>query len=572
MTFATHAQIKTECKYWRDWHKSMRRARPRVMLYTNQPDGSAGLALRGVCTNSNIAADLPMKKCATSFGDPYTLDLDQYHPLAKWLVTFPNDNTVKKNCVLRVDHMGGFMRFTGLLKNWKVIKKDNTYIVRAFFISDAQYMQYLLAVPNPVLPLEVFQGPRDFFIFGPTKWCIAVAILLNLIRIEGNLWNIPPDPFAPDQWDALVNWDVWQVLISNSPFDLDDSSLWTFLSGRTTKMSDVIDDALDDAQCVMVWRRYFPDEGETVPGILNAPTPANGVLVLTIEDMSGYYAADGTYTGGSLADGFIRTVQTFIEGGIEQVETFVTDNETFPNQYYTEGYLGAGDPTVPFVVIHDSKYSAIDTAELSWSPSGPTGVIVGGDNQLADVLAQLTIEAVAALIGYFLLAGFSGLGAIVADVVMPFLKGTIAAWLQYTSNARANQLGWAHLWETNGSGGGTLNAWSFSAVVAIRAALAATQSQSSHHFSLGNSFRWYPGLSYIPGSRVGSVFSRVTNVMLVDQVELIHLSWDWTQDKAPDYEVQVGLANAAMTLAEREARLINKIFATMNDEGVHIFS
>lgn len=568
-----YATIKSRCEAQRDAHAAMRRAKPQVFLYTNKPDGSAGLILRGRCTNSNQSGDFPFRKTATTFGDGGVLVLPLDHHLARWLITIPNDNAVKKNVVIRVDHMQGYVRWTGLLRNWKVVKKGGLYQLQVNFISDPQFMQFLLGAPCPPLPLEIFQFPRDLPIFGPTKWACALMILLNLIRIEGNLWNIPPDPFAPDQWDALVDWNVWQVLIKNSPFDLDDSSLWTFLTTRMTRMDTVIQDALDDAQCVMQWRRYFTDEGETVPGgVPLADDPANGVLVLEIVDMSGFYAPDGTYTGGALADGFFRTIRTFIAGGVEDVEAFVADNESFPNDYYTPGFLGPGDPTIPFVVVHDSKYSAIDTAELTWAPARAPGVIVGGDNPLVDQAARLLIESIGAIAGYFLLAGFSGLGSIIADVVMPFIQGTIFAWDQYTHNARAHELGWAHLWEVNGGNGTTINAWSLGAVVAIRAALEANKSESSHRFSMGMGGRWFPGLHMLPGSRIGSVFSRVSDQILVDQLEEMTLGWDYSEDKMHDYVMQVGLSNQAMTLAERQARLINKIFNTMSDIGVHIFS
>lgn len=567
MTLA-YADIKEQCQEIRDSHVAMHRARPEVYLYTNKPDGSPGLIRRGKCTNDNIAGEFPFKK--TGFGATGVLTLRLDHYLAKWMTSLPNDNTVKKNVIIRVDHMGGIVRWTGLLRFWKAVKKDGLWYLEITFISDEQYMQFLLGAPNPLLPIPIFQWPRVLPLFGPSKWAISMMILLNLIRQEGNLWNLPPDPFAVGAWTLPFDWSGWQVLIKANPFDLDDSSLWTLLATRMTRMDQVIADAMDDAQLCLTYRRVFTDEGETadVPGVA---TPANGALILEVVDFSGYYGAGGTATGGGIVGGFIRTAQGFVSGFVEDTQTFVGDPESFPDVYSQPGYLGPGDPSIPFVVIRDSKYSAIETAELTWGPATAVSAIVGGDNPYADQATQLMIETIGALLGYFLLVGFSDIGSITADVVMPFLVGTILAWLQWTNISRAHDLGWAHLWEVFGQGADN-NAWSFGGVVALRGAFLATKSESAHKFSMGSGGRWLPGVHFVPGSRVGSTFELVSDQMLVDQVEEYTLSWDYSADRAHEYDVQVGLAKAAMTLAERQTRLWNKALATLQNFGVHLLS
>jgi hypothetical protein len=196
---------------------------------------------------------------------------------------------------------------------------------------------------------------------------------------------------------------------------------------------------------------------------------------------------------------------------------------------------------------------------------------VGGDNPLIDQLAQLTIESIGALIGYFLLAGFSGLGSIIADVVMPFLVGTIFAWLEWQNHSRAANLGWAHLWETFGQGAEN-NAWSLGAVVALRGAFLATASQASHVMTFGSGGRHLPGLMFMPGDRVGSTFEQATSTIRVDQVEEVTLAWDYGSDQPHEYKVQVGLAQAAMTLAERQSRQISFALSVLQNIGVHLLS
>src|SRR5690606_35850467 len=151
------------------------------------------------------------------------------------------------------------------------------------WIDDLQFLQFMLGPPNPLLPIPIFQFPRVLPIFGPAKWSISFLILLNLIRLNGNLWTLPDDPFAVGSWDDLFDWSDWQVLIRANPFDLDDSSTWTLLATRMNRIDSVIEDALDDAKLVLTYRRILTVDGETsdVPGV---PNVANGALVLEVVD------------------------------------------------------------------------------------------------------------------------------------------------------------------------------------------------------------------------------------------------------------------------------------------------
>lgn len=563
----THDQIHDGCQIKRDQFTGMRRARPRVRIWTNKPDGSPGLALMGEAAD-NISGEFPWKR--NQFGTTGTLRLRMDHFLAKQLIQIPDNPEAKKNVVVTVDHYGGTVRWSGLLKYFKAVKKAGIWYLEIVWIDDLQYMQFMLGAPNPILPIPIFQFPRVLPIFGPAKWAISMMILLNLIRLEGNLWTLPDDPFSVGSWGGLFDWSSWQVLIKANPIDLDDSSVWTLVATRMNRMDQVIANALDDAQLTMRYRRIITDDGETsdVPGV---PEVANCALVLEIVDTSGYYSPDGVATGGGLAGGLSRTVQQFADGLVEDVSVFAADPESWPASYFDADYLGPGDPTRTWIVIRDSKYNAIDTSEWTWGPPTAVRAIVGGDNPLADNLARLTIESIGALIGYFLLGGFSGLGSIVADVVMPFLVGTIFAWLEYQHHGRAHDLGWAHLWETFGQGAEN-NAWSLGAVVALRGALLATASQAAHVMSLGSGGRFLPGLMFMPGDRIGSTFEAATATIRVDQCEELTLAWDYSAGQPHEYKAQIGLAQAAMTLAERQNRQISFALATLSNIGVHLLS
>ncbi|PQP24169.1 hypothetical protein [Rhodococcus opacus] len=559
--------IREDCNAIRENHRVIRRTPPSIALYTNKSDGSPGLIKRGD-VDDNVSGRFPWKKNSPSTG---TLRLRLDHWAAKWLISIPNDPTAKKNVVIRVDHMGGAIRWTGLLKNWTVTRGgDGLRYLDVTFIDDLQFLQYMLGPPNPLLPIPLFQFPRVLPLFGPAKWAISMMILINLIRLEGNLWTPPDDPFATGSWGSSFDWSTWQVLIKANPFDLDDSSVWALLATRMNRMDDIIGDALEDAQLVLTYRRIFSDEGEECP-VDGVPVCANGALVLEVVDRSGFYSEDGTSTGGGIFGGLARTITSFASGFVEDVSTLVTDDSTiWPDSYYTPGYLGSL-PSHPWVVVRDHDYTQIETSTLSWSPATAGSVIVGGDNPLVDQLASLIIESVGSLLGYFLLGGFSGLGSIADTVIMPFLQGTILAWLQWENGSRMSQLGWVHLWEIYQQGAEN-NAWSLSAIAALRSGFLATKSETAHQFTMRDGGQFLPGLHFQVGDRIGSTDNAVSQLIFVDQVEELTLAWDWSSDSPHEWEVTVGLNKAAMSMAERQNRAINKALQTISNIGVHLVS
>jgi len=565
-TLAELPAQQAKCQAIREEHRRWRSAPPRIRVWTNKPDGSPGLILRGEVADHLSGSFKRQKNVAA----PGVLRLRTDHYIARWLMSIPNDNTVKKNVVITVDWMGGRWRWSGLLKSWRLRTQDGVRFLETNWIDDLQFLQFMLGPPNPLLPIPIFQFPRVLPIFGPAKWSISFLILLNLIRLNGNLWTLPDDPFAVGSWDDLFDWSDWQVLIRANPFDLDDSSTWTLLATRMNRIDSVIEDALDDAKLVLTYRRILTVDGETsdVPGV---PNVANGALVLEVVDPAQYWGPEGTATGGGIAGGFIRTIQTFLEGAVEDTSTIISDDQSLkPGEYYQPGWYGTIGAH-PWIVLRDSRWTNIQTSDLSWAPATAVSVIVGGDNPLADQLARLTIESVAALIGYFLLGGFSGLGAIAADIVMPFLVGTIFAWLQWENHSRGNQLGWVHLWEIYQQGAEN-NAWSLSAVAALRSGFLATKSETAHQLKLGSACPIMPGLHYDVGTPIGSTCAEVGDTIFVDQVEDTTLEWDWESGKSYEWETTVGTAKALMSQSERSARLLNKALTTLSNIGVHLVS
>ncbi|QSM91962.1 hypothetical protein I3U44_24195 [Mycobacteroides abscessus subsp. bolletii] len=542
-----------------------------IETWINNPDGSAGAQfLASISDQAVIKQSWPQRKNISSQG---YIELPTDHAVARYAMGLPNNPVAKKNLLISISRYNGKWRWSGLLRYWKLQRRNGIYSFVIYFNDDLQYLQYLLVPPNPALPLPVFQFPREFFLYAPLKWAISMTMLMQFIRVEGHPWTLPDDPFDLKQWTSLIDWAQWQCHVKADPFLLDDSSLWGCISSRMNAADVTFADALDDGQMVIGYRRVFTIKGEKYDGLLT-PSVANGALVFEVFDRSGFYLPGGTFLSGTIAEGFIRTAVTYVNGYYEDAFTVVGDNESLtPDQYYQSGFMGTF-ATRPWICINDDQWHDFDS-ELSWSPAGPVSVVVGGDNPTADAIARLIIESVGDMIGYFLLGGFASAGDIAADVIMPFLVGTIAAWLEWKNIGRTRELGWMHLMEMYQSGAEN-NAWSLSATAAIRGAFTSTRAQTGHQIKLDGSHWVIPGLHFEIGDRIGSTHSELLkngiDVMFADQVEEMVLAGDNSAGQPLTWDVTIGLNKAAMTQGERTARTLKKVLATVQNIGVHLIS
>ena len=567
--------VSLDCEAWRTQLLNKSKSKPLIRFWKNKENGDPGLEYIGrVHYDDTIRASFPFRKNESAQG---VLELRTDHYISEWIRKIVTTKELKKNVVITVDMYGGEMRWSGLLASHSIkMTPEGLRYHELTFNDDMQFLQFLLCPPNPILPIGIFQFPRVFTLLGPAKWAISVMILINLLRVEGNLWDLPDDPFDLDQWDNIFpwSWKDWQCHIKCPPFILDDSSLWVLLASRMNPIDAVISDALEDAQLTLRYRRVFSDLGEYSDGILfvDANSVANGALVFEITDDSGYHSPlTGTFLEGTIVDGMVRSGAFYLGGFVEDTAAMITDDQSlYPDAYWGPGWLGTL-AEAPWLVIRDNSWTMINTAELTWSPATAVAVVVGGDNPTADAVARLIIETTGNLLGYFLLGGFSSAGTIAADIIMPFLRGTIAAWIRHKHLSRAQGLGWCHLWELY-QPGAEQNAWSLSALAALRGGFLASRSQTSHTMSL-KSTRWIlPGMHFSVGSRVGSTVREYPNYIFVNQVESIEMGWDHTGDGGMDFTVQIGSNKAAMSLGERQARAMQKALTTLNNIGVNLIS
>lgn len=566
MTLERTREITTELRRER---KAIKQAKPQIYIYKNNPDGDAGLIHQGrlnirECTKY----EFPQRDNVSSSG---WFETRASHYLAKFIQTIPNNPEECKNVVIRVDMYGGRWRWTGLMHHWDVETRDGVDYLTATFNDDLQFLQFMLGPPNPALPIPLFQFPRDFFLFGPSKWAISVFILLQIIRLEGHPWTLPDDPFDLEQWFDILNWGDWQVHIKAQSF-LTDTSLWTVIASRMNTVDSVISDSLEDGQLSIIYRRIFTDEGEQVSGLLDNNV-ANGALVFEVVDRSGFTLGDGTFFGGTVFAGFGRSILQWADGFVSDTLVMFDDNASlYPDEYWQTSWL-ATLASAPAHVLRDSRLVDLQS-KVTHSPATATSVIVGGDNPVADAIAQLIIQATGNLIGYFLLGGFDSLGDIAADIIMPFLTGTILAWLEWKNFTRATSLGWVHLHEIY-QGGAEHNAWSLSGLAAWRGGFKATDSETSHTMVIGNQTWFIPGLHGSIGDRLGSTsgaLRRNAGIHFIFVNQIKEMTLRGTEFGAHEFLMAVGQNKAAMSSGERTARMFKKALDKIHDIGFRLVS
>lgn len=545
--------------------KAIQRAQTQVWLYRNLP-GQIGLNMRG---RINILDAAKHKfQSRDNISSPGYITLPARHYLAKWIVSIPNDPESCKQVIIRVDRYGGAWRWSGMMHHWTAETIDGVDWVTAHFNDDLAFLQHILVPPNPALPLPVFQFPRDFFLVCPTAFGAAAVGQMQFVRQFANIWTMSDDPFDlssyPEGWDTRT----WQAHMKGPQF-MDDPTLWGIFAARMNSYDTVIADPMDDAQVSMTYRRIFTDEGETVDGLFQNDI-ANGAIVFEPVDRSGFSREHGTYLSGNAAQGFLRTGIVWTSDLLEGINEFMVDDQSFtPDEYHQAGWIGT-KAVKPAHSIRDSYVNDLQ-AKVSYSPAGPTQIVIGGDNPTADALAQVLIASVGNLLGYFLLLGFDSAGDIAADIIMPFLVGTIAAWAQFELPARATNLGWAHLLEVYVSGA-EQNVWSLSALATARGGVNATDDETGHTMVIDESTWFIPGLHGDIGDRVGStagVLERMgIDLMFTNQIKEMTLEGDETGKS--QFLVKVGENKAAMSRGERNARMLKTALDRISDIGVHL--
>lgn len=485
------------------------------------------------------------------------LELPYDHHLAQWVFRYWERN--KSNVHIVVDKDGA--RWDGKLDSCTVSQsEDGVRTVELKFLSSFEELSHILVWANAFTP-SIVQFPRRFILAGPSIYCLKTALFLNLLRLQGNLWSLPDDPLSFNGWKQGLDYREWPILVKPQSL-LSDASQWTVISSRFNTWTDMAETTLADGNLYVECRRWFPGDPQPWEG---ADLYRPGQLIVDIVDKSGIW--DTTSTGGNLFTGLVRTVVQIADNLIDEtrVHTGIAQNA---NEYTLANYLGTA-PKQPWAVYRtDDKVNTAESTEFTWQPATVSQVVVGGKsmpgvNEGISAAVQLAFNALST---YLFLPSLGG----PADTLLkPIYEDTLMAFMNIKSPARTTKLGWSHYRERFQDGGD--QAWTLSAIIALRNGFWETRERTSHTMKVGDGAPYLIGDrgeghfflgdrvgGQIPGAREGTV--------VVDQVHELKLSWD--AETPAEWEITVGDPNAIDDPLNHALDRIKDAFAAIHDLGV----
>lgn len=537
-------RILAEADRYESETAAKRRKQPHARLWDG--DWREGGAVQG-------AISIEVKWVINNTGTA-TVVLPAAHHLARWALS-PSMRK-RRNLHLTVDKDGS--RWGGRCRDAKLVKDDEGNKVCVLeFLSDYEELKYINVWANPFLP-AAFQFPKVFVLGGPAKYMLKLALFVNILRLESNLWHLPDDPLNPANWvNGATMWNWPKVVQPGSA--LLDSSQWAIVSSRFKSWHNMAEPILKDAGLMVTTRRWLDGDESPWPGAIMR----NGQLIFDIVDKSGVF--DGTALGGTVLGGLVRTVTSHADNFVDEIVTSVA-NPVVPAEYTVSKLFGT-HPKMPWVVWRDGAVTGVETMEYTWSPS--TVVQVNGGGQSMPGVNE-GIEMAVKLVGDLfsvITFGLVGIGSIANTALKPLYTDVILAFYSLKSIIRAQQSGWDHYYETFAENGGT--GYTLSAVMALREVFWDTRTRESLTADIADGAPYLLGEHgqghCFLGDRVGVAPTELGGRVVVEQITELTYTADREQSR---WSLQLGDREEAESPIEKSLRQIQGIFGTLHDLGV----
>ena len=476
--------------------------------------------------------------------------------VASWLLN-PWGRPRAKTVHLRCDKDGG--RWTGKIASVRLTKEeDGSRSIVLEGLDDYEELKRIYCWPNPFLPASV-QFPKAFMLIGRSDWILKVALLCNLIRLQGSLWRLPDDPLEWESWTDLAPHN-WSIVVK--PTDhLRNITPINLISSRMQTWHDMAAPVLADSQLMVKTRRWFTGDEQPWRGY----TPRNGQLVVDIVDKSGWWDEYGTSIIGNRWNGVIRQVQALLGNNIDTESTIIDEPITVP-EYQKPNWLGTR-PNCPYVTYRDEDITGVESIDFTWQPATTVNVLTGGSSMPGtNELISASVQAAGNLVGSFLAVPTAGT---IADTLLePLYSDTLLAWMSVKSHNRANELGWSRYQEYFAEGANA--ALTLSSLVAIRKAFWDTRERFTHQLKLADGAPWFIGDEgqghFWLGDRVATTVRELPDgKMVVEQVTELRLN---LARGTFGWEATMGDYAATESSMDMVLRNINKVTGAIHDQGV----
>lgn len=484
------------------------------------------------------------------------LSLPVNHRVTKWVMD-PWGRT-KKNVHITMDKDGA--RWGGRLDDAHLRKMDDGQrVMDLIFLHDYEELKWLYVWPNPFLPAGV-QFPKSFVLAGPAAWTLKTALLVNVLRTNGNLWALPDDPLDLGQWDDTWRPQDWSMMVKPTPFGTDQSP-WTVISSRMKTWHSMAETTLADAQLSVECRRYLDGDPEPWPGY----RPRNGQLIIDVVDKSGWWSEEGTSFFGTVWNGLVRTVQHLTGNNID-TDTTVIPDPSMPQDYFLPDWLGT-NPHAPYVVYRDGAISGVEAADFHWKPAKSVQELSGGHSAPGvNELISAAVQLVGNSLGQFVFVPTAGT---IADTLLaPLYEDVFAAWMSIKSIRRAQELGWDHYEEHFAEGGD--RGYTLSSLLALRKGFWDTREKFSHQLQVRDGAPWFVGDQghghFFLGDRIGgTIIGLPEGRIVVEQVT--ELEYGFSRDEL-GWTITSGDPVSQQSSAERIVGNVNDLASTLHDLGV----
>ncbi|MFE5290215.1 phage tail protein [Nocardia sp. NPDC056611] len=455
----------------------------------------------------------------------FTLPLDYY--ISDWIIDFDNRT---ENIHATIDKDG--VRWSGRMESFTVVtNEDGTSHLRVAFKHDYEELKKLICFPNPFLLPEI-QFPRVWLAFGPARFACKLTALVNIMRTESSLWQLPDDPLDPDGWHGFDQ-SFWWTVVKPDAITNDTSPL-AIIHSRMKSLHETVKSACEDAQLTWTFRRYLA--GEDDPPWEGANL-RHGCLVIDLEDKGNRYNAQ-TSNGGDLFGGLIRSITTVgSDGWTEGVD--IVDDPDFPAEYSEPNWQGTL-PSAPWVCYRDGIHTAIATSEFTVKPAGPVQIVSGGHSMpFVNELISQAIQMVGDLTA--MIPFTPPLGGVADAILKPLYTDTILAFGAQKVPGRAARLGKNHYREHFQEGSD--RAYTLGWLLAMRLGAFSTERKIGHELTVVDGAPYKIGQRglghFYIGDRVGTtVRGMKLGKIFVDQVTEVGL--EWSREKPATWKIGLG--------------------------------
>lgn len=437
--------------------------------------------------------------------------------------------------------------------------------VELTFLGDIQELKHVHMAASPFLPLNLIQEPKEQLLFCPVDWGGLATLGMNMLRNQGVNFDLTKDFGDPANWGP----GLWaQAQIVPMPRKLSDAiaGLSTIITGDIKQSWwDVMAPRLEDAEMMIVTRRYLAGDPEPWPG---AGTGwRQGTLFVDIVDKSGYRS--GTSLGGNLATGLARTIANVTSNYVEDSYDLLTGDPVDTTGYRLPGILGT-QPEHPYALYIDSDHSGIESFELARGAGGPCRITAGGQsmpgvNELIEAVVGYAGDVLGDNInigGY----GIGSLGGILNAFLLPILKDSVLANMSVPLIGRAAQQGWGHWIETACTN--ATQAYTPAAIMDLRRRRRETDPRTAYTFTVSNAMPWLIGDRgqghWFLGDRVPATNRYLGARVFVQRCN--ELTLDLTG--AEDWQAKFGDRRATQDAMEKLIDTAARAFAATNQIGL----